>query len=137
MPDPRIISGYAKYSFCRAYLSEVAVFYGEPITFTNVDNVLHCHYSVPGFTLDTYVTVRPEVWAWSSNQYTLDHWLESEESFINGSPTPIHFGFGIHLRQKMVTPFNYFLSIEYVGGTAYNSVLLPAATVPYWMPPFP
>lgn len=119
------------YAFTRSYLSRVVIdvaaliapsFDGTAFTFQDTAHV------------DWYLKVRPNVWEWSSNGYTIDWLIDEAASTASIAGTPVIDGFYVDVRLQINEPLRYiWIQPGGLPGTEYPFTL-PPAPPDYWLP---
>lgn len=126
-------SPQAKFSFNRAYLEGFFVPWNPDTDTYWTDNVMF--YIAPFYGTNGYITIRPNVWEWSSNTYTLDYVVES--CTINFPPSPdyneLPYSLGWELSPDKRIPY-ITLHPYGVSGTGGVRHSFPHAPPGYWFP---
>lgn len=86
----------------------------------------------PGYTF--YVTIRPAMWAWTTNNFTLDYFITDFYATLFPSPTLIPIPCYIDWIVP-TTSDGSAIRLRFNGGEApYFDGALPPRNVPYWLP---
>jgi hypothetical protein len=129
----------ARFAVPRGYLKGIAVvWYAGLTTVVTTGNPIFIHSTVAGFTNDTYITIRPEVWEWSTNAYSLDHIFQDEYSLRSDFVGKYRNSYDVRWAFNIEGLCNYVV-LYYLGATIPIYTNLPTPTRSYWieLPPCP